>query len=399
MVFASLAAASLVLATAACSSAAPETDGEGPIVIGMSLPLSGPVADVSKSGYEGYQQWVTDVNAAGGLLGRQVELDVLDDGFDPDAAVANYNKLISQDKVDLVLGTFSSHLNGPASAVAERQGMLYIEPSGGDPALFTRGFTKLFFAQPATGDALPDRFVEWVASLPADQQPRTAAFLSQDDPSVSGAIEVFVQKFEAMGIKTVYNEVYAPDTATFDNLASAVAGAQPDLIVQGAVTSDGVQFVRSLQKIGYTPKILFQTQSPADPSYPDAIGTGNADGIFTAVGWSPDAGYPGNADFVSGYTASFGAAPSEDAANSYTAGQVLQAAVNAVGSLDQTALADWLHANTVQTIVGPLKWDKTGAPGGTLLLAQIQDGTLQIISPKAAATVDTAINPKPSWQG
>jgi branched-chain amino acid transport system substrate-binding protein len=276
--------------------------------------------------------------------------------------------------------------------------MLYIEPSGGDPSLFTRGFTKLFFAQPATGDALPDRFLEWVTALPSDQRPATAAYLTQDDPSVSDAIAIFQQKFEALGIKTVYNETYAPDTSTFDSVASAVAAAKPAMIVQGAVTSDGVQFVRSLQKVGYSPDLLFQTQSPSDPTYPDAIGAANANGIFTAVGWSPDAKYPGNPEFVAEYTKAFGAAPSEDAANSYTAGQVLQAAITAVGSLDQTKLAEWLHANTVQTIVGPLKWDKTGVPNGTLLLAQLQDSALEIISPKTAATVDSAINPKPAWK-
>jgi branched-chain amino acid transport system substrate-binding protein len=398
--FALAAAASiaLVLATAACTSGTPTSDTTGPLTIGISLPLTGAVADVSKSGYEGYEQWVDDVNAAGGLLGRQVKLNVLDDGFDQDAVVSNYNRLISQDKVDLLLGTFSSHLNGPASAVAERQGMLYIEPSGGDPALFTRGFTRLFFAQPATGDALPDRFLEWLDALPADEKPTTAAYVAQDDPAVSGAMAVFMQKLEAAGVKTVYNEVYAPDNSSFDSVAASLAAAAPELIINGAVTADGVQLVRSLEKVNYSPKILFQTGSPSDPSYPDAVGTGNADGIFTAVGWSPDSSYPGNAEFVAAYTKKFGAAPSEDAANSYTAGQVLQAAVEAVGSLDQDALAAWLHANTVQTIVGGLKWDETGVPNGTLLLAQIQNGKLEILSPQDAATVESAINPKPVWQ-
>ena len=392
----------MVLATAACSSGTPGTTSStssGPVTIGMSLPMTGPVADVTKSGYEGYQQWVSDVNASGGLLGRKVKLDVLDDGFDQDASVANYNRLISQDKVDLLLGTFSSHLNGPDSAVAERQGMLYIEPSGGDPALFTRGFKKLFFAQPATGNALPDRFLEWIAALPADQKPKTAAYVSQDDPAVSGSTAVFVKKLQAMGVKTVYNEVYAPDTSNFDSVAASVAAAKPDLILNGAVTTDGVQFVRSLEKVNYSPKILFQNGSPSDASYPQAVGVANSNGIFTAVGWSAAAKYPGNAAFVAAYTKKFGQAPTEDAANSYTAGQVLQAAVKAVGSFNQDALATWLHSHTVQTIVGPLKWDATGAPQGTLLLGQIQNGKLEIISPKDAATVGSAINPKPAWQG
>ena len=96
---------------------------------------------------------------------------MLDDGFDPNQTATDYTRLISQDKVNLLLGTFSSLLNAPASAIAARQGMLYVEPSGGAATLFTRGFTNLFFAQPGTTTSEPDRFVAWIASLPASQRP------------------------------------------------------------------------------------------------------------------------------------------------------------------------------------------------------------------------------------
>ena len=368
-----------------------------PLTIGMSLPLTGPVADVTKPGYEGYKLWAATVNSTGGLLWRPVKLNVLDDGFEPNLNGSNYTRLISQDKVDLLLGTFSSKLNAPASAIAARQGMLYIEPSGGAASLFTRGFTNLFFAQPAPTEKLPDRLVEWVTALPADQRPKTAAYVTQDDPAASPAVALFKSRFEALGIKTVYNQTYDPSTTNFDTIASAVAQAKPDLVVQGAVAADGAQFVRSLEKVSFSPKMLFQTTAPADETYPSSVGTGNAEGVFTAEAWSPQAKYPGNAEFVAAYTKMFGAPPSEDAANSYTAGQVLAAAVKAVGRIDQAALATWLHKNTVDTVVGPLKWDSTGVPNGSLLLAQWQSGKLQIISPKEAATTDHAVNPKPAW--
>ncbi len=369
------------------------------LTIGMSLPLTGPVAEVSKSGYEGYQQWAADVNASGGLLGRQIKLNVLDDGFEPNQTVSNYTRLISKDKVDLLLGTFSSLLNAPASAIAARQNMLYVEPSGGAATLFTRGFTNLFFAQPGTTTSLPNTFVAYLTSLPAASRPATAAYVTQDDPSAAPAIAVFKTKLEALGIKTVYNQTYDPSTSNFDTIASAIANKKPALLIQGAVAADGVQLVRSLQKVNFSPKMLFQTKAPTDESYPSAIGAANANGVFTAEAWSAKASYPGNAEFVARYTKKFGHAPSDDAANSYTAGQVLAAAVKAVGKIDQKALAAWLHANTVQTIVGPLKWDKTGNPGGSLLLAQWQKGVLEIVAPKSAATSTTIINPKPAWVG
>jgi ABC-type branched-subunit amino acid transport system substrate-binding protein len=392
-----------VTTVAACGSAASSGSAagqasSGPITIGMSLPMTGPVADVSKSGYQGYELWAAQVNADGGLLGRKVKLDMLDDGFDPNQTAADYTRLISQDHVNLLLGTFSSLLNAPASAIAARQGMLYVEPSGGAATLFTRGFTDLFFAQPGTTTSLPDQFVAWLASLPASQRPATAAYVTQDDPSASPAVAVFRTRLQALGVKTVYYQVYDPSTTNFDSIATAIAHDRPQMIIQGAVADDGAQFVRSLQKIDYNPKILFQTNAPTDEAYPSAIGgAASADGVFTAQSWSSTATYPGNEGFVQAYTKMFGAPPTEDAANSYTAGQVLQAAVKAVGGLDQQALANWLHNHTVSTIVGPLKWDKAGDPEGSLLLSQWQHGTLQIVAPASAATSTTILLVKPAW--
>jgi branched-chain amino acid transport system substrate-binding protein len=240
--------------------------------------------------------------------------------------------------------------------------------------------------------------VNWIASLPASERPATAAYVTQDDPSASPAVAVFKTQLEALGVKTVYYQVYDPSTTNFDSIAAKIASGKPQMIIQGAVADDGAQFVRSLQKLRYSPKILFQTNAPTDEAYPSAIGGAqNADGVFTAQSWSATAGYPGNAAFVQAYTKKFGAPPTEDAANSYTAGQVLAAAVKAVGGLNQQALSAWLHGHTVSTIVGPLKWDKAGDPEGSLLLSQWQQGTLQIIAPSSAATSKSVVITKPSW--
>ena len=101
--------------------------------------------------------------------------------------------------------------------------------------------------------------------------------------------------------------------------------------------------------------------------------------------------------FVEGFTEQFGHAPVEDAANSYTAGQVLAAGVEAVGELDQPAIAEWLHANSVDTVVGPLSWDESGRPDGELLLGQFRDGALRIVAPADAATAEI-VYAKPDWQ-
>ena len=142
-----------------------EASGE-PIRIGASLPLTGEFAEPGVAAQQGYEVWMEMVNDSGGLLGRPVEMVIKDDQSDQNLVVTDYNALIDQDQVDLLLGTFSSLLNIPASAVAERAQMVYVEPAGGSPDMFNRGFEYLFFAQQATAPHQADLFSEWVRACP-----------------------------------------------------------------------------------------------------------------------------------------------------------------------------------------------------------------------------------------
>src|SRR5215212_8460441 len=249
------------------------TDSNEPITIGISLPLTGEFSQPGTAAKQGYQVWADTINSQGGLLGRQVELDIKDDASDQNTVVTDYNALISRDQVDLLLGTFSSLLNLPASAVAERNQMLYVEPAGGAPEMFTRGFQYLFFAQQATASHQADVFVDYIKSLPADKRPATAAYPTQDDPFTRPVIESMQKQLEALGVKTVYSEVYPPDTSNFQSTASSIAAKKPDLIAQGAVFEDGVGLVRALKQLGYNPKALFQTSAPSNAGqYSDGVG-------------------------------------------------------------------------------------------------------------------------------
>jgi branched-chain amino acid transport system substrate-binding protein len=396
--------AALALIGSACSD---DGDGGGqggqaskePIVIGASLPLTGDFAQPGGAAKRGYEVWLEMVNAQGGILDRPVKLTILDDASSQDTVVADYNRLITRDKVDLLLGTFSSLLNLPASAVAERNRMLYVEPAGGAPALFERKFRYLFFAQQATAPHQADVFVDWVKSLPADQRPTTAAYPTQDDPFTRPVIETMRKALEAAGVKTVYSTVYPPETTNFDTIANTIKARNPDLLAQGAVFEDGVGLVRSVIKVGYSPKLLFQTSAPSNSDqYAKGVGEANTEGVFYTVSWSPDAKYPLNQEFVQKYREKFNQLPEEDAADAFAAAQVLQAAAEAVGEIDQDKMADWLHANQVDTILGPLRWDQTGAPQSSFLLAQWQNGESEIVLPQEVATTETVVLPKPDWK-
>jgi branched-chain amino acid transport system substrate-binding protein len=373
-----------------------------PIKVGISLPITGSFSEPGTAAMKGYQIWADMTNKSGGLLGRKVQLVIKDDQSDQNTIVNDYNGLINNDKVDLLLGTFSSLLNLPASAVAEKFKMVYVEPAGGSPKMFNRGFQYLFFAQQATAPHQGDLFSKWVKSLGGKVQ--TAAYPEQDDPFAAPVAEGIRAKLEAAGIKTVYQTTYSPDTTDFDTIASAIKSSGADIVVQGAVFDDGVGLIRSMKKVGYNPKALFQTSAPSEAAtFTKAIGLANTEGIFYAVSWSPiakGARYPQNQTFLKAYQKKYGkkSIPAEDTADAFAAAQVLATAVKKAGKLDQDAIRDWLHAHPVRTILGPLSWDTTGAPRQAFLLAQWQNGKSRIVAPKVVAESKKYVFPKPGWK-
>ncbi len=171
-----------------------------PIKVGVSLPLTGEFSQPGKAADQGYEVWTETINAEGGLLERDVELIVKDDASDQNTVVSDYNALIQRDQVDLLLGTFSSLLNLPASAAAERNRYLYIEPAGGAPEIFERDFQYgPFFTQQATADQQGDLFVDYVLGLPENERPQTAAYPVLDDPFALPVIEAMKAKLEEGG--------------------------------------------------------------------------------------------------------------------------------------------------------------------------------------------------------
>jgi branched-chain amino acid transport system substrate-binding protein len=370
------------------------------IKVGASLPLTGEFSEPGKAARQGYEVWEAMVNEQGGLIdGRPVEMVIKDDQSNQNTIVADYNALISQDQVDLLLGTFSSLLNLPASAVAERNRMLYVEPAGGAPELFDRDFRYLFFAQQATADKQGEVWANYITELPEAERPKTAAYPTLDDPFAQPTSEGIEAILKPAGIETVYRETYTIDNPNLDGIANALKSRNPDLVVHGATFEDGVGMVRALRKADFTPKILYQTTAPSlGDQYSGAIGAQTTEGIFYGVSHSKEAETPGNPEFVAKYREMFGGEEvPEDAADAYAAAQVLQAAVDAVGTIErerQLELADWLRENEVDTILGPLSWDDQGRPEGEFLVGQWQSGAPEIILPDEAATTEEIL---PGW--
>jgi branched-chain amino acid transport system substrate-binding protein len=408
---ASLATSSVSLLAAvltACASNANNTGAsasagtKAPLVIGASVSLTGDFADSGKAVKAGYELWASTVNAKGGVLGRQVELKIVDDTSSPNQVVTNYQNLINKDKVDLVFGPFSSLLTVPASQVAKRYGYAFLEPAGGGPKVFAQKLDNLFFVQPAPVVKQGDVFADWVLSLPAAQRPATAAYTELDDPFATPVAEDIRARFEAAGIRTVYKQVYPAETQDYAPIMAKVAAAKPDVLVGGTQSDDAYGQVKSLVQLKFSPKFMFLSNGANSPvEFPDKVGATNTQGIMSSGDWFPTSKAFGSDQFAAAYVKAYGGTADtidNSSAEAYAVGQLVEAVAAKAGKIDNATVVSTLHQGTWPTLLGDLSWDATGAPNGSFNLIQWQGGKLVPVFPAGVAQA-SPLFPKPSWGG
>jgi branched-chain amino acid transport system substrate-binding protein len=396
-----LAALSLAAAGVGAVEAAGSTGANaGPIKIGISLSLSGDFSDPGKAVKRGYELWASYVNAHGGILGRQVQLKIVDDASSPNQVVTNYQNLITQDHVNLVFGPFSSLLTGPAATVANRYHYAFLEPAGGGPKVFALKLPNLFFVQPAPVVRCGDPFVAYLKTLPKSEQPKTASYASLDDPFSSPIADAMRAKFEAAGVKTVYNTIYPAETTDLTPIVEKAIAPKPDMIVGGTQSEDAYSQVKALIQAHYNPKFLFYSNGANAPvDFPDKVGKNNVNGIFSCSDWTPAEPSNGNKLFVSQYLKKYGGNQFQidnNSAEAWAVGQLLQLAVAKTHSLDNQKLISTLHKGTWPTIEGNLAWDAYGQPNGSDLLVEWINGKLLPVFPKTFALAKPFV-PKPAW--
>jgi branched-chain amino acid transport system substrate-binding protein len=398
----------VALGLAACASgtnnsgaSAPAKAGT-PLVIGASVSLTGDFADSGKAVQRGYELWANQVNASGGILGRKVTMKIVDDASSPTQVVSNYQNLINRDKVNLVVGPFSSLLTVPASQVANRYGYSFLEPAGGGPAVFAQNLHNLFFVQPAPTTKSGDVFADWILSLPASSRPKTAAYTELDDPFAAPIAENIRVRFEAAGIKTVYKQVYPAETQDFSAIMSKVVAANPDVLVGGTQNNDAYAQVKTLVQLKFSPKFMFLSNGANSPlEFPSKVGPQNTQGIMSAGDWFPGSTATGSAEFTAAYIKAYGGSAEtidNSSAEAYGVGQVLQAVAAKTGKIDNATIIATLHQGTWPTLLGNLSWGPNGAPSGSFNLIQWQGGKLVPVYPMAIAQAKP-IYPKPNWGG
>lgn len=388
------------------ASSSPST--KAPIVIGASLSLTGDFSADGQAFQHGYQLWASDVNAHGGLLGRQVTLKILNDNSSPTQVQTNYQTLISADKVDLVFGPFSSLLTTPAASVAARYGYAMVEGAGGAPSVFASPANQsahIIFdvSLPIEDELVP--FVNWVASLPAGQRPKTAAYPMADDPFADPPVQLAQTKLQALGVKTVYSKIFPAENASYKPAADQVAATGAQVVVLGSTDVPTVAaFMQAFQQQHYNPKMFISAAGPDQgASFTSVVGKGNATGMMVPNGWYPGYANPASQAMVQAYVTKYGGSPSDinaDVAEGYAVGQVMAAAVTATKGLENAKIISYLHSGvTLSTVQGSVKFDSQGKNGAAaaFVFQWQKDATYKQVLPLGSTGSVAIINPKPNW--
>ena len=382
-------------------------NSSGPITIGASLSLKGDFSADGQAFWRGYQLWAKDVNAHGGLLGRKVVLKILDDGSSPNQVVTNYQTLFGADHVDLAFGPFSSLLTAPASSVAARYGMAFVEGAGGAPAVFdtpsNQADHNVFdVSLPVADELVP--FVEWIGSLPPSERPRTAAFPMAQDPFADPPVQLAEALLEKLGVHVVYSAVFPEEVAQYKSPADQVAASGAQLVVLGSTDVPTVAaFMQAFEQQHYTPKMFIAAAGPDQGgAFTTAVGVGNANGMMVPDGWYPGYANDVSRQMVREYVAQYGGSASgvnADVAEAYSVGQVLAQAVTATGGTDNAEIIKYLHSGVqLNSVQGPVKFDALGENGAAAsFIFQWQKGSFKQVLPTGApgSVLISAI--KPPW--
>jgi branched-chain amino acid transport system substrate-binding protein len=375
-----------------------------PVLIGASLSLTGEFSADGTAFQAGYKLWAADQNAKGGLLGHQIQLKILSDASSPTQVITNYQSLISTDHVNLTFGPFSSLLTLPAAIAVNRYGYAMVEGAGGAPSIFKAGLKNVFDAALPVADGLVP-FANWIASLPANQRPKTIAYVTSNDPFTEPQIPVAAKIIKAAGVKTVYNKVFAAEVTDYTPIADAVAAANAQVVVLGSVDVPTVSsFMQAFEQAHYNPKAFIATAGPDQgTTFLKAVGPTFANGVMVPNAWFGGSKNAESVKMVNEYIKKYGGTASgvnADVAEAYAVGQVITAAVKATGGFNNASIITYLHSGvTIPSVLGAVKFNSLGENNQpTAFTFQWQGTKFVEVNPTTDPGATKILYPKPAWK-
>ena len=338
-----------------------------PIRIGFGMALTGKLAAVGKMALLGMQIWEDDINAAGGLLGRPVKLVYYDDQSNPANVPGIYEKLISIDKVDLLISSYGTNLVVPAMPVAIQHNRLFFglfALAANTQFHYPRYFSMLVFGPDPLKTFSQGYFDLAMAQNP---KPATLGIVGADAEFQRKATDSARDNGKTAGLKIVYDRAYPPNTVDFSPIVRAIQAAQPDLLYVASYPSDSVGFLRAVQELGLKTNMLGGAFAGlAAAAVKMQLGAA-ANGVVNVELWEPvkTMQFPGVMDFLQKYQAK---APAEGVDPlgyflppfAYAELQILGDAVEATKGLDEAKLADYMHSHPFHTVEGDISFGPDG---------------------------------------
>ena len=348
----------------------PQEAPKGPIRIGGSLSLTGRFADEVNYVHQGYLLWAKHVNAKGGLLGWPVQLLTYDDQSDPQTSVYMYQQLINEDKVDLVLGPFSSPIAIVASTVTEKLRYPMI-PIAASEEIWNQGYRYIFgIAAPAA------HFLDGALAIAKKHGLKRIALINENTVGFHSLARGIIEAAREMGLQIIFHEEYRKGTKDFWWRLREIKALMPEVLLIAGYSEDEILITRQLKQVNFMPKLYALALGARLDEFGAALGQ-DAEYVLGMSDWEPypSLGLPGMQLFIEAFKKEFGRLPSSFAAEGYAAGQVLEAAVTKVGSLDREKIRDALASLNMVTVVGRYKVDQDGfAIGKDVFLIQWQQG-------------------------
>ena len=331
-------------------------NAQGPIRIGASLSLTGTYAKLGKNQQEGYQLCQKDLNAKGGLLGRKVEFVVYDDQSLPPTGVRLYEKLITEDKVDAVMGPYSSPITEAVANVTEKYKKVMVSPLAATTSIFKKEPRRKYIFMVVSPAEI---YLEGLVDMAAKRGLKTVAVINEDTlfskAAAAGAIDLAKKK----GMHIVFQEAYPKGNADFSGLLTKLKATNADVIAAATYFDDAVALTRQMRELNVNPKMYGVTVGGDLPEFYDTL-KGNAEYIYGATQWEPVLNYPGNKEYFESYKKEFGHEPSYHSTAGYSGCLVYAEAVKRAGSIDPEKVREQLLKLEMKTAFGDYKVDQDG---------------------------------------
>jgi branched-chain amino acid transport system substrate-binding protein len=388
------AAAGIALATmlSACGSGGGSaTASSGPIVIGASIPLTGPLAGFGYFEKWGYQHAVNVVNNAGGIkidgAKRKVKLIILDDQTNPNTTVNNVQQLITQDHVDALLGSCTDSLVEPGALIANRMGVPMVTPCAatntfGVTAKWTWAWDLFFNSENLT--ETPFNTADELG-LKAKTNSKVAIIHSNGkNENIIGTIEwpAWAKKH---GWKVVYNTAVPPTQTQFTSSLQAAKAAGADMLLVVISPPGAIALRKQMVSVGYAPKILVEEEGGEPLQFAQALGK-LANGVMVGGYWDPSFPFPGAKQLMAEFAAQTHQTGSQHIADTDTAATVLLQAIARAGTLDKTAINNQIAKTNGMFVAGHIKFNANHTSTLPMVEEQWQNGKNVIIAPPARST-------------